>query len=237
VGKIVSTLREHSGNLDEFLTRDPKGSLLIDYMGQLSEHLATEREDMLKELDSLTGYVEHIKEIVAMQQSYAKTTGGVLEVFPVLDVVEDALRVNTGTFERHQVETVRDFQKGLPNITTDKHKVLQILINLLRNAKYACDDANRPDKRVIVRVRAEGGRIHIQVIDNGIGIPAENLTRIFNHGFTTRTGGHGFGLHSGALAAKELGGQLRVQSEGPGRGATFTLELPLQAEEETAQTR
>ena len=63
-------------------------------------------------------------------------------------------------------------------------------------------------------------------MDNGIGIPPENLTRIFNHGFTTRKDGHGFGLHSGALAAKEMGGSLTVHSGGTGQGAAFTLELP-----------
>jgi signal transduction histidine kinase len=63
-----------------------------------------------------------------------------------------------------------------------------------------------------------------------VGIPAENLTRIFNHGFTTRKDRHGFGLHSGALAAAQLGGSLTVRSDGLGRGAAFILELPLMPE-------
>jgi signal transduction histidine kinase len=65
------------------------------------------------------------------------------------------------------------------------------------------------------------------VIDNGVGISPENLTRIFNHGFTTRKKGHGFGLHSSVLTAKEMGGSLTVHSDGPGQGSSFTLELPL----------
>jgi len=64
------------------------------------------------------------------------------------------------------------------------------------------------------------------VEDNGVGIPAGNLIRIFQHGFTTRKDGHGFGLHSAANAAREMKGALTVHSDGPGRGATFTLELP-----------
>src|SRR5207248_8020484 len=109
-----------------------------------------------------------------------------------------------------------------------KHQVLQILINLLRNAKYACDESGRPDKQIILRARNGNGSIKISVADNGVGIPAENMTRIFNHGFTTRKDGHGFGLHSGALAAKELGGRLTAHSDGHGQGAIFTFELPLQ---------
>jgi signal transduction histidine kinase len=78
-----------------------------------------------------------------------------------------------------------------------------------------------------VRVANEDGRLKISVIDNGVGIPPENLTKIFNHGFTTRKDGHGFGLHSGALAATEMGGALVAHSDGPGQGASFTLELPV----------
>ena len=113
-------------------------------------------------------------------------------------------------------------------MATDKRKVLQILLNLIRNAKYACDESGREPKIITLRVFSpQPDRVVVQVIDNGVGIPPENLTKIFAHGFTTRKGGHGFGLHSGALAAQELGGSLKVHSEGPGNGASFTLELPI----------
>ena len=115
----------------------------------------------------------------------------------------------------------------MPPLAVEKHKVLQILVNLVRNAKYACDESGRADKALTVSVTNGDGRVRISVADNGVGIPPENLTRIFNHGFTTRKEGHGFGLHSGALAAKEMGGSLAAFSEGPGTGAAFTLELPL----------
>jgi C4-dicarboxylate-specific signal transduction histidine kinase len=125
------------------------------------------------------------------------------------------------------VEVVSDFQ-ARPTVTVEKHKVLQILVNLIRNAKHACDVSGRPDKVLTLRVTSDPERVRIAVIDNGVGIPAENLTRIFSHGFTTRKDGHGFGLHSGALAARELGGSLTAGSDGAGRGAVFVLELPHQ---------
>src|SRR5436305_1035123 len=118
---------------------------------------------------------------------------------------------------------------------TDKHKVLQVLVNLIRNAKYACDDSKRVNRQIIIKISHANGRVSITITDNGIGIPAENLTRIFNHGFTTRKEGHGFGLHSGAIAAKELGGALSARSEGLGQGAAFTLELPCTAANETSE--
>jgi signal transduction histidine kinase len=136
--------------------------------------------------------------------------------------------MNEGAMQRHNVKVIREYA-DVPPVLTEKHKILQILINLLRNAKYACDESGHTDKQIVLRVLNGHGRVKISVTDNGVGIPAENLTRIFNHGFTTRTNGHGFGLHSGALAARELGGSLTAHSQGPGLGATFTLELPLQS--------
>jgi C4-dicarboxylate-specific signal transduction histidine kinase len=141
--------------------------------------------------------------------------------------------MNSEALARHDVRLVRDFDPNVPEVTVEKHKVLQILVNLIRNAKYACDDSTEEDKRVTVRVTNGEGRVHVIVADNGVGIPRENLTRIFNHGFTTRKHGHGFGLHSGALAAKEMGGSLLVHSDGPGKGAIFTLELPVKAGKRT----
>ena len=159
-----------------------------------------------------------------MQQNYAKVSG-VVETVKVADLVEDALRMNAGALVRHEVGLARDFAET-PPISVEKHKVLQILVNLIRNAKYACDESGRKDKQITLKIFQREQWVCIAVMDNGVGIPPENRTRIFNHGFTTRKEGHGFGLHSGALAAKELGGTLTAHSDGLGHGATFTLELP-----------
>jgi nitrogen fixation/metabolism regulation signal transduction histidine kinase len=225
LAKVVALLEEHTADLGEFITNDPKGKQLPGYLAQLSSHLAAEQATFLKEADQIRVNIEHIKDIVAMQQSYARVSG-VTELLQVSDLVEDALRMNAGALTRHDVQVIREFEP-IPLVTIDKHKVLQVLVNLIRNAKYACDESGRPDKLMTMRVSNGGDRLRISVSDNGVGIPPENLVRIFNHGFTTREEGHGFGLHSGALAAKELGGALTVHSEGRGRGASFTLELPL----------
>ena len=230
LARVAAMFREHAAELGAFLSADPNGKQLPAYLGQLAEHLSGEQSALLKELDLLKKNIEHIKEIVAMQQSYAKVSG-VTEVVKVTDLVEDSLRMNAGALTRHGVQVIRKFDPHLPEITVEKHKVLQILVNLIRNAKYACAESGRTDMEMTVRVTNGDDRMRIAVVDNGVGIPAENLTRIFNHGFTTRKDGHGFGLHSGALAAKEMGGALRVHSDGPGHGAMFTLELPIQPSE------
>ncbi len=224
LNRLVKLLGDHKTDLGTFLTLDERGRKVPEFLVQLANRLAAEQTSVLAELASLRKNVEHVKDIVAMQQNYAKISG-VIESIDVADLIEDSLRMNAGTLARHEVELVREICT-VPPIRTDKHKVLQILINLVRNAQFACDESRRTEKQVIVRVNDGGECVRISVIDNGVGIPPENLTRIFNHGFTTRKNGHGFGLHSGALAAKELGGSLIAQSDGCGRGASFTLELP-----------
>jgi len=228
VTRIAMMLKEHSADLGNFLTNDPKGRQIPAYLTELGEHLVEEQDLILKEVAFVKKKIEHIKEIIAMQQNYAQFSG-VKETVKVCDLVEDALQMNTDALARHDVDIIRDFDHSIPEINVEKHKVLQVLVNLIRNAKYACDESGRKDKQLTIRVHNGEDRVRIAVTDNGIGIPAENLQKIFNHGFTTRKGGHGFGLHGGALAAKEMGGALKVISAGPGKGSTFTLELPVQS--------
>jgi C4-dicarboxylate-specific signal transduction histidine kinase len=210
------------------MATNPQGKQLPVFLEQLAAQLAKEQAFLLKELGALVKNVDHVKDIVAMQQSYSKVSG-VTEAIKATDLVEDALRMNSSALMRHDVHFLREYDEHLPEICVEKHKVLQILVNLIRNAKDACKEASVEDKRITVRVTNGGATVRICMIDNGIGIPSENLTRIFNHGFTTKKEGHGFGLHSGALAARSMGGSLTVQSGGLHQGAEFILELPCES--------
>jgi PAS domain S-box-containing protein len=224
--RVAGVMREQNGRLAEYLTADPKGKLIPEYIATVANQLAGEQAKLIEKMDSVGQHIEHIKEIVAMQQSYARVSG-VYEDLSAAGLVEDALRMNAAAFDRHGIELVREFAENLPLVLVDRHKVLQILINLLRNAKYAMDAQPGHEKRLRVRVEmAWPDKVRIIIADNGIGIGSDHLTKIFNHGFTTKKDGHGFGLHSGANAAKEMGGQLSARSDGPGKGAEFTLELP-----------
>ena len=226
LANVSALLRENAADLGHFLTHDPKGKKLPAFIESLAERLAVEQTELLNELQGLTKNVAHIKDIVSVQQSYAKVSG-VVESLAAKDLIEDALEMNCAAFDRHGVEVIREFS-DVPPVRVDRHKVLQILINVISNAKYAVSESPKRDKRITVRVGVNGNRrVKIAVTDNGIGIAQENLARIFAHGFTTKKNGHGFGLHSAALAATETGGLLAAHSDGLGCGATFTLELPM----------
>ncbi|MFZ0827095.1 MAG: ATP-binding protein [Verrucomicrobiia bacterium] len=224
--KTAELIKQKDGDLAAFLTSDPKGKLMPELISQIAGQLQKEQENTSREVDQLAKNIDHIKDIVAMQQSYARVAGVVEEV-SLAGLVEDAIQINAAALARHGVKVIRQFEE-VPALTVDKHKVLQILINFIRNAKYALDECAQNEKRLVVTIaKTDGERVMIRVEDNGVGIPPENLTRIFSHGFTTRPNGHGFGLHIGALNAREMGGSLSARSEGTGRGATFALILPL----------
>lgn len=224
IAKVADLIQEHADRLPAFFSEDPRGRQIPAYLSSLAAVLGDEQQSMIKEAEALRERIDHIKEIVAMQQSYGRVAG-VDETVSPESLMEDALKLNAGALERHKVAVKRQYQQTSP-IVVDKHKILQILLNLINNAKYACSEMEG-ERTIILQVNNPApGRIRFQVADTGIGIARENLTRIFQHGFTTRKSGHGFGLHSGALAAQELGGNLSVHSDGLYTGATFILDLP-----------
>ncbi|WNG52123.1 AAA family ATPase [Archangium minus] len=225
VKQVAALLEEHRGKLGDFFAKDPRGEQLIDYLSALSKELLDEQTHLQESLEAMNRHVEHIRAIVQVQQTYAKTSL-LLEECDLGQLVDDTLRIQQAALQRHGI-TVNLVVSRVPRVRLDKHKVLQILINLVSNAKYALDTVPEGQRHMTVRLTAEKGKARIQVVDNGSGIAPEHQAKLFSHGFTTRKDGHGFGLHSSALAAQMLGGSLTLESAGPGQGATATLEIPL----------
>ncbi|HLX70329.1 MAG TPA: PAS domain-containing protein [Verrucomicrobiae bacterium] len=225
VAELAKVLEDHKADLPQFLANDPRGQQVGGFLKLLAENLEQERAGLRTEVDQLGLKIDHIKQIVSMQQNYSKVAG-VVEKTDLVEIVEDAIRIHSGAYARHNVIVEKQYE-AKPTVFVDRHKILQILGNLLSNAKYACDGSTAKEKKVIVRVETlPGNFVRMRVTDNGMGISKENLARIFTQGFTTRREGHGFGLHGSALAAREIGGTLTVASDGPNKGAIFTLEIP-----------
>jgi len=223
--RATKLIEQHAQDLGAFMTTDPKGKQLPAFLSLLSTHLSDERADVVNELEQMTTKVSHVKAIISTQQTYAGVSG-VIEAVDLATTLDDAMKLNIASFERHKIAIIREYEP-MPVIELDKQKVLQILVNLIKNAKEAFQDCPLENRKLIVRTnRSDEDTLQIQIIDNGMGIPAEDLTRVFSHGFTTKAAGHGFGLHSCANAANELGGSLVALSDGPGKGATFILQLP-----------
>ena len=232
LSRAIGMIREHREDLAGYLTRDERGKQIPEFLEAVSEVLSCDQAQMLEEMNSLARNVDHIKEIVSVQQSHAKVSG-LVEQVRIADLLEDAIKVTMVTSNQLLIGIERHFD-GLPPVNTDKHALLQILINLMSNAKHAIVNNGKEEKKLTIRGTTFQGEdadwLRIEVIDNGVGIEPANLTRIFNHGFTTKKDGHGFGLHSSANSAKTLGGRLAADSEGLGKGASFILELPIRKE-------
>ena len=231
VSRLGVIFERHADDLSQYLSQDPKGRQIPGYVSQLGQHLDQEQQQMLTELDALAKNVEHIIQIISVQQDVAKS-GGLQEELQLQDLLEQSLGINLASLERHHIELKRDYTETAP-VLVDKHEVLQILVNLIGNAKQAMMARGDGPHHLTVGIGWADDKadvVRLQVTDNGLGIPPENLTKIFSQGFTTKKEGHGFGLHSSALSAKRLGGSLSVQSKGIGTGATFILDLPVHRE-------
>lgn len=224
--KLTALLQEHQADLAHFVAEDPRGKQVVPFLAALTRQLADERGSLQAELSHLMEAFEHIRELVASQQAYAGRST-LLESTDVGQQIESALRLSEkAQGAQVSIHIERDLGE-MPRVPIDKYKLVEILVNLVQNARQSLAEARPEQPRVVVHSRLDDGLLTIRVTDNGVGIPEENLNRVFNHGFTTKTGGHGFGLHASANAATELGGTLTVHSEGPGKGAEFTLTIPV----------
>jgi signal transduction histidine kinase len=233
--RIASMFHDHHDDLQTFLTEDPKGKQIPAYLGMVAESLSGSHQTIRGELDSLVKKVDHIKQVIMAQQDIARAKK-VREAVSAEDLMEQALMMALPEPEKYRIEVMREYS-NIPRFMTDRHQVLQILVNLITNAKNAMVEYPGTSHRLTVRVGMSADSkesVRFEVTDTGGGINAENLPRLFTQGFTTRKAGHGLGLHSAALAAKNLSGTIQAESEGEGRGATFTLDLPLNLAEAAA---
>ncbi len=230
VNKILTVLemmKDNQQNLNIYLFNDEKGKLILPYLISAYEDFNKEVSKNHAEIKNLVTHLNHIREIIDMQQNISgKST--LVETISLKETIDTALKMSThklGT-DIIQIEKIYDAHDI---IQTDKSKLLQILVNLLQNAKDAIFSNEHPNnKKISITVRKEdNNKIKLLISDSGIGIDPKDKIKIFSFGFTKKEGGHGYGLHASALFAKELGGSLELESEGIGKGATFTLSLPL----------
>ncbi|MFT3839091.1 MAG: HAMP domain-containing sensor histidine kinase [Myxococcaceae bacterium] len=208
--------------LSPLLAAHPKGPKLIAYVAQLDQSVKSEQAAVIGELTGIQKNIEHIRVIVGRQQSHAKEKGSAERV-----ALDELCQEAVSTCGVDKLPNLSLAVEAVPGTAAnaDRHKVLQIVMNLVSNARHAALDGGRAGK-VTVRTLVSGGFARIEVEDDGYGIAPENAAKIFKHGFTTKNEGHGFGLHGSACFAMEMGGRLTCHSDGPGKGACFVLELP-----------
>lgn len=228
VALIASMLEARKHDLGTYLSQDQEGKQIVPYLSMLAQAVTQNQSLVQKELDGLGRNIEHIRQVVDRQIDLARPGGTILEPVSFQDLMEQALAIHRSAFDSRGYEVEQRYD-AIPQGMCDRHQVLQILVNLISNAKNAMDAIPGKRHRLTLQFgRAEDhkGFVRFQVSDTGVGIAPEHLGRLFTQGFTTRPDGHGIGLHSASLAAKNLGGSLQGRSDGQGRGAVFILDLP-----------
>ncbi len=227
--KIMQMIVENKNNLSDYFENDSKGKLIPEYLCELSKALATDHRLNLSEIENLQKNMDHIADIIAMQQSLSGVSR-VLEKVYVPELLDNSINMIFGSKNNDAIHIVKEYSP-IPFILTDKAKLLQILMNLMQNSKDAL--VINPEQRKVIKIQIammNKETLGITIVDNGCGISPEHMDQIFVFGFTTKKNGHGFGLHGAALSAKELGGALLAESEGINKGSKFTLTLPLALE-------
>ncbi|AKT37959.1 ATP-binding protein [Chondromyces crocatus] len=224
--KSVELMTENGRDLGRFFQDDERGRLLLTFLPKLADRLGRDRAELLGGVETLLGNVEQINAIVAAQQTYAHSPRMVEEV-ELNELVEEALRMHGAALQRHGIEVSRAISR-VPAAPLERHRVLQILVNLVSNAKDALVNSKAEPRRIRVAASLCGpDRARVVVEDNGIGLERETMSQVFQLGYSTKAGSRGLGLHWAEGAASAMGGSLSVRSDGAGQGATFTLELPV----------
>lgn len=226
LGKAAKLLQEHADDLFSFLTKHPQGKKLPDYLVSVSEHLEAENRRFYADAHAMVQHIEHMRDVISLQQVHGRTSA-FKESVDLASLMEHALLLDGDILRDSELIIERKYA-DIPPVILSKNLLLQILVNLISNARHAVSAAGVTDRRITLSINPPfSGRIVISVADNGCGISKMNLGRIFSHGFTTRKEGNGFGLHHACLLAEEMGGSLRAESEGSGQGATFFVSLPI----------
>ncbi|WP_454781055.1 ATP-binding protein [Legionella sp. WA2022007384] len=225
--KIMEMMEKNKLNLADFLSHDPKGKIIPQYLLTLAKIILEENKKNNTEVNNLQNDLQHINQIVDTQKSISGLSS-VNEKVYLPELIDTAVNITMSSSKNGGIKIIKEFHPA-PLVIVDKSKLLQILINLIQNAKESILENNSiPIKEIkLIVQKSEKKSVQVIVEDNGVGINADNLQRIFAFGFTTKTNGHGFGLHSSALSARDMGGSLLAESKGEGYGAQFVLTLPI----------
>ncbi|MEO1525863.1 MAG: ATP-binding protein [Planctomycetota bacterium] len=194
------------------------------YLHRLSESLGNDRDELALLLETLYSNVQHIHQVIRDQKRHAQQSPKPVDVL-IKPLIEEAVRCCQARLDQDRIRVELDGDSDAKALT-DQLLLLQIMINLIGNARNAMRGVKPQRSKLEIRWRIKGQEIEIQFRDNGCGMDSATLERVFDAHFTTRESGSGLGLHFCAIALRRIGGSIRALSEGPQLGATFVITLP-----------
>ena len=189
------------------------------------ENLAAQDDSRRVGLADLERRLGLIRDVLAIQQAHAAAKP-FLQVVDLHQETDDMLLLHEAALRRRGIRVVREYQASAP-VLADRSRLGHVIANLIKNAKEAMDAVPEESRVLTVRIAPAPGQTVLQLTDTGAGVAAADQDRLFTHGFTTKTDGHGFGLHYCVTTVAEMHGTLELTSPGLGQGATAILALPV----------
>ncbi len=230
-GKLLG---ENLSDIQQFVSQDKRANPLMRYLSEVGEKVIGSQQEMLQHVQRISEKISNVTQVVNALHSYANRTEGVVDESRLTKIIDDALIISSATLNELSIEIEKHYPQKEVVALVQETKVLQSLTNIFANAAEAMRTVSPNQRRLslFLTQNTQEGYARLSIQDSGVGITEEHLKQIFTHGFTTKDTGAGFGLHNCANYIKEMGGEIWARSDGPGKGATFVLQLPLSSVED-----
>lgn len=222
--KCYDDLKEHTNDLKHYINQDARGKQVFAYMGELIHSLTDLNKKRADSFRKMKGALSHISEILSLQETYVAMNQETKELVDLNSSIDDAIRIQMGSLEKRRIFVKKRFDENLPKILIDKTRLVQVIINFIKNSYEAIDakENNTDPKEIVLKSFVENDHVVFQISDNGIGIDPEQIDKIFEFRKSGK-GSTGFGLHYCRRFMEANDGSITLKSTGIGRGVTVSV--------------
>jgi signal transduction histidine kinase len=167
--------------------------------------------------------IGHVQEILNIQRQYVVGQNTERTLVDIRGIINDSVSMITGTFDKKNIQFNLDAPIMIPKIKGDRTRLMQVVLNLLKNAIDSFSDSEKKNKAIEVKVIVEEKKIIIQIKDNGKGFEQATTDHLFQRGYTTKLEGSGLGLANCRNIIEAHNGEISLTSDGIDNGATSTI--------------
>ena len=226
---LAKVVEQHQDDFSDYVKNDPQGQQVLPFLLTLAHDFTVVKEQWTATVQRIKDRSGHIVDIIRAQNSYNLTSGTHKDI-SLTAAISGAVRILQDSIDKRQIRIDIDCGSVPQEIRIQESQFHQMLVNLIKNSIEAIDElaeSREGDEVPRIRFRAyiDGDFLCLDITDSGIGIPAENINKIFSSGFTTKKQGTGLGLHSSANFVISSGGKIQALSEGKGKGTTIQIKF------------